>query len=122
MENLQTTKTQLQLHQALIRYFSEAELQMLAFNLNIDYENLPGHTKAERARELIAYVDRQGRLNELVTQINVLRPNADLAPSEPFYIEIIGSDIPKPYFVVVLRGVSSPTLNVTREVLKQSGE
>ncbi|MGZ7246537.1 hypothetical protein ACXWO4_10800, partial [Streptococcus pyogenes] len=36
-----------------------------------------GQGKADKARELIAYVRRYGRVNELVTLCRHLRPHAD---------------------------------------------
>ena len=54
-----------QLRQMLGVSLGEIELRDLCFRLEIDYENLPGETKADKARELIAYCERHGRLPEL---------------------------------------------------------
>jgi AAA+ ATPase superfamily predicted ATPase len=63
------------LRQSLTAFFNESELRSLAFELRIDYEALPGDGKKDKARELIAYIDRRGRLNELVQIAHERRPN-----------------------------------------------
>jgi len=45
--------------------FDDQELRDLCFELGIDYENLPGEGKASKARELVSYCERHGRLDEL---------------------------------------------------------
>jgi len=57
------------LHDALTQYFSKGELADLAWDINIDYEEIPGDTKSAKARELIAYSQRRGRLDELSQQV-----------------------------------------------------
>jgi hypothetical protein len=60
----------------LVSYFSDSELRDLCFDLGIDYESLPGEGKAARARELVAYCQRHGRLPDLENTCRRLRPNA----------------------------------------------
>lgn len=74
---LSTTEEQnlIQLRKQLGKYFSEGELETLCFDLRIDYENLPGRTKADKARELIETMERNGRLSELVHLCKQQRPN-----------------------------------------------
>ena len=48
------------LRQILAERFNEGELRTLCFDLGIDYENLPGQGKADKARELVAYFQRRG--------------------------------------------------------------
>lgn len=76
----QLTPTHLQkdsasLRHFLYRYFNETELKDLCFDLQIDYESLPGDNKQDRAREIVAYVNRHGRVIELVKLCYQLRPN-----------------------------------------------
>lgn len=71
-----TISTNNELRQILIDYFDEGELQNLTFDLSVDYENLPGKTKGDKARELIAFLERRGRVSELVQACRQLRPNA----------------------------------------------
>ena len=52
--------------QALITRFDGEELAGLYYDLGVDYESLRGESKAAKARELIAYLERRGRLGELL--------------------------------------------------------
>ena len=63
------------LREILIRYFDEGELRNLCVDLNVDYDNLPGDGKANKAREFVAYLERRGRLAELVARGSQLRPH-----------------------------------------------
>lgn len=63
------------LHQLLVERFSEGELQTLCLHLQVDYESLPGAGKADKARELVVYLDRRRALLELVTAGKQLRPD-----------------------------------------------
>jgi hypothetical protein len=56
-----------------------AELQQLVAALGIDWEQLPQSSKRTLARELLLYVDRRGRLDELLAE---MRRSADTQPSE----------------------------------------
>jgi tetratricopeptide (TPR) repeat protein len=61
----------------LIAHFTKSELQTLCFELGIDHENVGGgDTKEGQARELIAYMERNGHLDELVARCRALRPDA----------------------------------------------
>jgi hypothetical protein len=61
--------------QLLVQYFDEEELRSLAFDLEVDYDSLRGEGKAGKARELVAYLDRHGRLGELAEIGPDLRPD-----------------------------------------------
>jgi len=64
-----------QLRQNLIDHFSDGELRDLCFDLGVDYENLPGQTKADKARELLSDLDHRGRIPELIQHCSMLRSN-----------------------------------------------
>ena len=64
-----------QLRQLLSIHFDEGELQTLCFDLGVDYESLPGGGKADKERELIEYLERRGRVRELVALGKRLRPD-----------------------------------------------
>jgi hypothetical protein len=49
----------------------------LCFDLDVDYENLPGVSKVDKTREIVAYFERRTRLPELINKCNRLRPNID---------------------------------------------
>ena len=63
-----------QLLQVLKDHFNDSELHDLGFQLDIDYEGLSGDNKSDKARELVAYCNRHGRLTDLATIIKRLRP------------------------------------------------
>jgi hypothetical protein len=73
--SLLTLSYRTQLRQLLSRHFDESELQTLCFDLGVDYDNLPGDGKAEKARELIEYLERRGRIQELIDVGKKLRPD-----------------------------------------------
>lgn len=58
---------------------SSSEVQQAAFDLGIDYDNLPGDTKAAKIRELIGYMDRRQQLDKIVEWLRSNRPDINLA-------------------------------------------
>jgi hypothetical protein len=59
------------------KLFTAAQLRPLCFDLGVDYDNLEGTTKAEKARSLITYMVNRGRFHELVRACQELRDNVD---------------------------------------------
>jgi hypothetical protein len=59
--------------QMIIAPFNESEMRDLCFDLGIDYESLPGISKSDKARELIAFSEGSGRLSELIEACRQLR-------------------------------------------------
>ena len=64
-----------QLRQLLAKYFDESELQMLCFDLQVEYDDLRGISKADKERELLKYLERRGRVQEMVKLGKQLRPD-----------------------------------------------
>ena len=62
------------LRQILAGKFDREEIQDLCFDLDIDFDGLRGEGK--KARELVAYCRRHGRLEKLAARIAELRPEA----------------------------------------------
>jgi DNA-binding NtrC family response regulator len=60
------------LRQVLDEGFDMEEMKNLCFDLNIDFDSLRGEGK--KARELVAYCRRHGRMEDLSTRIAELRP------------------------------------------------
>jgi hypothetical protein len=58
----------------LVKHYSLEELQTICFDLGVDYDNLGGSGKSGKARELIQYLERRGRLDELATVLREDRP------------------------------------------------
>ena len=56
----------IELHKILSKQFDEGELRIFCFNLEVDYDDLPGEGKVNKARELIGYFDRRNQLSKLI--------------------------------------------------------
>ncbi len=77
-----------ELYTTIEKYFNVSELQGLSSALDVDYENLGGSIKIDKCRELVTYLQRRGRLSELVECCQQLRPNLawhKIASSIPSY-------------------------------------
>jgi hypothetical protein len=70
----------LPLRDILAQHFSADELRSLCYDLDLDYETLPGdgQGKGARAQEIILYFKRRGRLVDLMAACCRLRPHLDL--------------------------------------------
>ena len=62
------------LHQALIDHYNLEELRTLCAQLNIPFEDLGGEGRQAKARELILWLERRGRLDELSVLISLRYP------------------------------------------------
>ena len=62
------------LRRLLVRAFGMEELKTFCFEIQVDYEELAGDTKSVLARNLVLYLARRDRLEELVTRASQLRP------------------------------------------------
>jgi AAA+ ATPase superfamily predicted ATPase len=69
-----------ELHKSLISFFDTSELYSLCFDLGINYDDLPGEGKAQKARELILYLERHSRIPELLEISRRLRPHISWGP------------------------------------------
>ncbi len=65
-----------QLRRILVDHFDADELKTLCFELQIEYDDLLGTSRAGKARELITYLERRDRLPEVVKIGKAMRPNA----------------------------------------------
>ena len=72
-----STETLARLHQNIAAFFGDEELRSLCFDLGVDYADLPAEGKDGKARELVAYLERRGRIPELVETCRKLRPNVE---------------------------------------------
>jgi hypothetical protein len=55
-------------------HFDDEELRTLCFDLGVAYDDLPAQGRKNKARELIAHLERRGRLGELLELLNAERP------------------------------------------------
>lgn len=85
-----------ELRQKLADHFNLSELAGLSFDLGIDFENLAGSNKDDKARELILYCERHSCINELIGRCRELRPNADWFTSDGEMSRFVTDDILTP--------------------------
>jgi peptide/nickel transport system permease protein len=64
-----------ELHLALAKRFNKGELRVLCCYLEIEYDDLPGESRADKAKGLISYLERHGRISDLVRIGNQLHPD-----------------------------------------------
>lgn len=81
-----------ELHQFLDTSFNEEELKTLCLYLQVDYDNLPTIGKSNKARELVTYLARRGRLAELQPAITAQRPKTNSLSPTPLQLSQIDFD------------------------------
>jgi hypothetical protein len=70
------------LYQVLTEHFSVDEIRTLCFFLKVDYDDLDGEGKTGKVRELISYMGRRERIEELVAEVRRQRPNVAMEQSD----------------------------------------
>jgi hypothetical protein len=60
---------QIAVYHLINKHFDLSELQDLCFNLSIDFDNLNGENKRDKAREAVAYCQRYDLIPELKTKL-----------------------------------------------------
>jgi hypothetical protein len=60
----------------IVKHFDREELRTLCYDLGVDFDSLGGEGKAAKARELVAYMVRHSRLEELVAAVSQRRKTA----------------------------------------------
>ena len=63
----------------IARHFDLDELRQLCFEMDIDTSRLDGVGCAAKARELVKFCDRRGRLDDLLALVQKKRPEAPWA-------------------------------------------
>jgi hypothetical protein len=63
------------LRQLLTNHFDKSELRTLCFDLGIEYDDLPGTSRADKAIEFIKHLERRQRIHELVAMGTQMRPD-----------------------------------------------
>lgn len=76
----------IQLIQEIERKFSLDELKALCFDLGIDFDSLPGQAKLGKVQSLVEYVNRRGRLAELLDFLKFIRPEGSWPDSESYFL------------------------------------
>lgn len=84
-------QNQVEIQKILITYFNDGEIRQLCFELGIDYDDLPIGGRQLKATELVKFLDRRSKLQELLNKIEELRPHAGLNIQE-LMAEVIPAD------------------------------
>jgi hypothetical protein len=58
-----------------LKTFNGPELEELAFDLGVLFEDLPGQTLSQKRKELLLYFQRRGEMEKLIARCQELRPN-----------------------------------------------
>lgn len=58
----------------LVKSFSESDLRLLCYDLGIDFDTIRGSSKNQKVIELLDYLERRSRTEELVTFLQRQRP------------------------------------------------
>lgn len=103
---------QVRLLEKVDKAYNESELRELAFRLQVDYEDLGGTGKRDQVRELIVFMQRHGRLAELVALVQQMRPKVrwDDRPQKLGGLEIVA----KLNIAVVVEIIRPSLLDVAR--------
>jgi hypothetical protein len=81
-DNLPLGYSRLLIAEMMTQHFDLAELEMMAFDMNIDADEISGDTRDERVRSLIGYCERRLKTHELIFHCKRLRPGVQW-PSIP---------------------------------------
>lgn len=65
------------LREQIISAFNDNELQDICFEMRVDYEIVDGTNKSAKARELITFLSRRGRIPELILICQKQRPSME---------------------------------------------
>jgi formylglycine-generating enzyme required for sulfatase activity len=71
------------LRDLLAQHFNLEELEQLCFDLNIEYEDVPGSTRKAKAQALVEYCLRHNRLPDLSAYCRQLRPDVNWPDTFP---------------------------------------
>lgn len=66
----------------LKKHFNDSELRDVCLTLKVDYQSLDGSSKADKARELITYLERRNRLTDLLELLPQLRSSVHWGDTE----------------------------------------
>ena len=63
------------LRELILAQFDQEELRTLAFDMNVEYDDLRGEGRRAKARELVDHLQRRQKIEELLTYCRQKRPN-----------------------------------------------
>jgi hypothetical protein len=74
--NLLQQVTAQKLRQFIFLYFNDNELRDIYFDLDVDYDSLPGQGKRDKAREIVAFCNRHKKFDLIIELCQAERPKA----------------------------------------------
>ena len=72
----------LQIFRKMEPLFNLSELQNLSFELGINFEDINGQNRIDKLRELLTFIERRNRLDELIKKCAEKRPHIDWLPKK----------------------------------------
>ena len=66
------------LRDCIVLHFDEGELKTMCFDLGVNYDDLDGDAISDKARELVLFMNRNGRCDELINYCRTHRPKAKI--------------------------------------------
>jgi len=97
------------LRQVLTQYYSEGELRTMCFDMGIDYESIGGRGKSEKVVELVAFAQRNNRLDNFAAYVRQTRPFIQLKMTDT---------LPKLPEAVPGSGPGGTTINVKGDLVR----
>ena len=79
-----------ELRKILAERFNADELHTLCFDLGVNYDDLPGKGNADKARELVSYLERRNRIPELEEIGKQLRPDISWGQGKALPVRLQG--------------------------------
>lgn len=105
-----------ELRERLVKSFSLEELEVLSFNFGADWDSLSGDSLNTKARSLIAYALRRGKLDEFIRECARIRPNIDwnILPSQDLNQVIKETDVQAPDHLRIFLAYASSDAKMVR--------
>ncbi len=63
------------LHRFIITHYDRKEFRTLCFDLDVEYDDLGGEGRSDKARELVRHVERRRQLPQLSNLLRQTRPD-----------------------------------------------
>lgn len=82
MIQISANMTKEELRKQISAYFNISELKDLCFDLEIEFENIPGDTLDDKSREIIKHCQRNGQTLSLINKCRKMKPFLNWSESE----------------------------------------
>lgn len=71
------------LRQQIDKHFDQGEIVLLCADLGVNFQHIPGETKLLKIQHFILYMNRRGRMDDLITCLQQERPHVDWSIYQP---------------------------------------